>query len=80
MFKNKKMIRFGLWLYVCLCVVQFTIGYIKAYFTSYTGNELVISGTWKTILIDAPEGILVILGAFALYEFTKKEPGENTSI
>ncbi|WMS85427.1 DUF3937 family protein (plasmid) [Bacillus wiedmannii] len=47
----------------CLCVVQFTLGYIEAYFTSYTDNE----GLWKA----APEGILVILGEFALYEFTK---------
>ncbi|WP_438800684.1 DUF3937 family protein [Bacillus mycoides] len=30
--------------------------------------------------MDAPEGILVILGACALYEFTKNAPGENTSI
>ncbi|EDX59679.1 DUF3937 domain-containing protein [Bacillus cereus] len=47
----------------CLYVLQFTLGYIEAYFTSYTGNE----GIWKT----APKGILVILGEFFLYEFTK---------
>ncbi|MGN4865124.1 DUF3937 family protein [Bacillus cereus group sp. MYBK132-2] len=60
---NKKILRVCLCLFVCLCVMQFTLGYIEAYFTSYTGNE----GTWKT----APEGILVILGQFVLYEFTK---------
>lgn len=47
----------------CLYVLQFTLGYIEAYFTFYTGNE----GIWKT----APKGILVILGEFFLYEFTK---------
>ncbi|PEP35943.1 hypothetical protein CN565_28840, partial [Bacillus pseudomycoides] len=36
------------------------------YYKSSTGNELLISGTWKTVLLDAPEGILVILGAIAL--------------
>ncbi len=47
----------------CLYVVQFTLGYIEAYFTSYTGNK----GLWKT----DPEGILVILGEFVLYGFKK---------
>lgn len=75
MFKNKKMIQFGLWLYVSLAVIQFTIHFIKG----YTGNELVISKTWETVLLDAPEGMLVILGAIALYQFTKKTP-EKVSI
>ncbi|PHG32185.1 hypothetical protein COI43_11975, partial [Bacillus pseudomycoides] len=52
--------------YLCTRTIQFTISYIKAYYKSSTGNELLISGTWKTVLLDAPEGILVILGAIAL--------------
>ena len=71
MFKDKKMIRFGLWLFVSLSVIRFIIGYIKGYYKVSTGNELLISETWKTVLLDVPEGILVILGAIALYQFTK---------
>ncbi|PED81187.1 hypothetical protein CON65_18665, partial [Bacillus pseudomycoides] len=58
MFKGKKMIRFGLWLFVSLSVIQFTIGYIEGYYKASTGNELLISETWKTVLLD-----LAILGA-----------------
>ncbi len=80
MFKDKKMIRFGLWLFVSLSVIQFTIGCVKSYYKASTGNELLISETWKTVLLDAPEGILVILGAIALYQFTKKEPEKTASM
>ncbi|EOP75420.1 MULTISPECIES: DUF3937 family protein [Bacillus cereus group] len=76
MFTNKKVIRIGLGLYIFLSVIQFTIGYIKG----YTGNVLLISGTWKTVLLDAPEGILVILGAIALYQCTKKLPEKTASM
>ncbi|HHT7240257.1 MULTISPECIES: DUF3937 family protein [Bacillus] len=80
MFKNKKGIRLGLWLFVSLSVIQFTIGYIEVYYKDSTGNELLISETWKTVLLDVPEGILVILGAIALYQFTKKIPGKKASV
>ena len=80
MFKDKKMIRFGLWLFVSLSVIQFTIGCVKSYYKASTGNELLISETWKTVLLDAPEGILVILGAIALYQFRKKEPEKTASM
>lgn len=80
MFKDKKMIRFGLWLFVFLSVIKFTIGYIKGYYRSSTGSELLISETWKTVLLDVPEGILVILGAIALYQFTKKTPEKKASM
>ncbi|EEM02004.1 MULTISPECIES: DUF3937 family protein [Bacillus] len=80
MFTNKKGIRIGLGLFIFLSVIQFTISYIKAYYKSSTGNELLISGTWKTVLLDAPEGILVILGAIALYQFTKKSPEKMESM
>ncbi|EJV55942.1 DUF3937 family protein [Bacillus cereus] len=70
MFTNKKVIRIGLGLYIFLSVIQFTIGYIEG----YTGNTLLISGTWQTVLLDVPEGILVILGAIALHQCTKKSP------
>ncbi|RAN86254.1 hypothetical protein B5P41_30340 [Bacillus sp. SRB_28] len=80
MFKDKKMIQFGLWLFVSLSVIQFTIGCVKGYYKASTGNELLISETWKTVLLDAPEGILVILGAIALYQFTKKAPEKTASM
>ena len=80
MFKNKKGIRLGLWLFVSLSVIQFTIGYIEGYYKASTGNELLISETWKTVLLDVPEGILVILGVIALYQFTKKIPGKKASV
>ncbi|MDM5186019.1 DUF3937 family protein [Bacillus sp. DX4.1] len=76
MFTNKKGIRIGLGLYIFLSVIQFTIGYIEG----YTGNALLISGTWQTVLLDAPEGILVILGAIALYQCTKKLPEKTASM
>ncbi|MES5949621.1 DUF3937 family protein [Bacillus cereus group sp. MG6] len=80
MFKDKKMIRFGLWLFVSLSVIKFTIGCVQGYYRSSTGNELLISETWKTVLLDAPEGILVILGAIALYQFSKKAPEKTASM
>ncbi|CUB14048.1 hypothetical protein BN2127_JRS1_05098 [Bacillus cereus] len=80
MFKDKKMIRFGLWLFAFLSVIQFTIGYIKGYYRFFTGNELLISETWKTVLLDVPKGVLVILGAIALYQFTKKESEKTASM
>ncbi|PDY43410.1 DUF3937 family protein [Bacillus pseudomycoides] len=80
MFTNKKGLRIGLGLFFFLSVIQFTIGYIEGYYKSTTGNELLISETWKTVLLDAPEGILVILGAIALYQFTKKLPEKTESM
>lgn len=71
MFTNKKLIRFGLTLLVCLWVIDFTISYFQTYLES-AGIKWVVSETWRTILLDAPESILVILGAIALYDFTKK--------
>ncbi|PHB61060.1 hypothetical protein COE90_29305, partial [Bacillus pseudomycoides] len=53
MFTNKKGLRIGLGLFFFLSVIQFTIGYIEGYYKSSTGNELLISGTWKTVLLDA---------------------------
>ncbi|EMA6343537.1 DUF3937 family protein [Bacillus cytotoxicus] len=50
------------------------------YNKSTTGNELVIPEIWKTVLLDAPEGILVILGAIALYQFTKTKPEKTASM
>ncbi|MGQ0440311.1 DUF3937 family protein, partial [Bacillus sp. B-TM1] len=38
------------------------------------------SETWRTILLDAPESILVILGAIALYDFTKETSPKDASI
>ncbi|ENQ3080547.1 TPA: DUF3937 family protein [Bacillus pseudomycoides] len=80
MFKNKKIIRLGLWLFVSLSVIQFTIGYLKGYYKFSTGNELLISETWTTVLLDVPENTLVILGAIALYQFTKKTPEKKASV
>ncbi len=77
MFTNKKLIRFGLTLLVCLFVIDFTIGYFQAYLES-AGIKWVISETWRTILLDAPESILVILGAIALYDFTKRNIAKKT--
>ncbi|MES9705513.1 DUF3937 family protein, partial [Bacillus toyonensis] len=50
MFKNKKLIRFGLTLLVCLFVIDFTISYFQAYLESAAGIKWVISETWRTIL------------------------------
>ncbi|MFB6648510.1 DUF3937 family protein [Bacillus toyonensis] len=80
MFKNKKLIRFGLTLLVCLFVIDFTISYFQAYLESAVGIKWVISETWRTILLDAPESILVILGAIALYDFTKETSPKDASI
>ncbi|WP_197239230.1 DUF3937 family protein, partial [Bacillus cereus] len=44
------------------------------------GIKWVISETWRTILLDAPESILVILGAIALYDFTKETSPKDASI
>ncbi|EPC8420386.1 MULTISPECIES: DUF3937 family protein [Bacillus] len=80
MFKNKKLIRFGLTLLVCLWGIDFTIGYFQVYLESAAGIKWVISETWRTVLLDAPEGILVILGAIALYDFTKETSPKDASI
>ncbi|MCM3738445.1 DUF3937 family protein [Bacillus cytotoxicus] len=80
MFTNKKGIRIGLGLFIFLSAIQCTIGYIEGYYKFYTGNELLISETWQTVLLEVPEGILVILGAIALYQFTKKLPGKTESM
>ncbi|HDR4903026.1 TPA: DUF3937 family protein [Bacillus cereus] len=80
MFTNKKLIRFGLTLLVCLFVIDFTIGYFQAYLESAAGIKWVITETWKTILLDVPESILVILGAIALYDFTKETSPKDASI
>ncbi|QWG64808.1 DUF3937 family protein [Bacillus mycoides] len=80
MFKNKKLIQFGLKLLVCLCVIDFTISYFQAYLESAAGIKWVISETWRTILLDAPESILVILGAVALYDFTKETLPKDASL
>lgn len=76
MFTDKKIIRFGLWLYISLAVIEATIGYIRG----FTGNKLFFSKTWETVLLDVPEGILVILGAIALYQLTKKTPENKASV
>ncbi|MED0904333.1 DUF3937 family protein [Bacillus nitratireducens] len=80
MFTNKKLIRIGLTLLVCLFVIDFTISYFQTYLESAAGIKWVISETWKTILLDAPESILVILGAIALYDFTKETSKKDASI
>ncbi|MBL2480678.1 DUF3937 domain-containing protein, partial [Klebsiella pneumoniae] len=54
MFTNKKLIRFGLTLLVCLWVIDFTISYFQTYLES-AGIKWVVSETWRTILLDAPE-------------------------
>ncbi|MED1059154.1 DUF3937 family protein [Bacillus mycoides] len=80
MFKNKKLIRFGLTLFICLSIIDFTISYFQTYLESAADIKWVIPELWRFILIDAPEGILVILGAIALYEFTKEASQKNISI
>lgn len=80
MFTNKKLIRFGLTLLVCLFIIDFTIGYFQTYLESAAGIKWVIPETWRTILLDAPESILVILGAIALYDFTKETSKKDASI
>ncbi|EJV88807.1 DUF3937 family protein [Bacillus mycoides] len=80
MFKNKKLIRFCLTLFVCLSVIDFTIGYFQTYLETAADIKWIIPRIWKTILIDAPESILVILGAIALYDFTKETSPKDASI
>ncbi|PDZ06432.1 hypothetical protein COE20_09960 [Bacillus cereus] len=80
MFTNKKLIRFGLTLLVCLYVIDFTISYFQTYLESAAGIKWVVSETWRAILLDAPESILVILGAIALYDFTKETSPKDASI
>ncbi|EEL72220.1 hypothetical protein S3E15_01323 [Bacillus mycoides] len=80
MFKNKKLIRFCLTLFVCLSVINFTISYFQTYLETAADIKWVIPEIWKTILIDAPESILVILGAIALYDFTKETSPKDASI
>ncbi|PDX93066.1 hypothetical protein CN988_16610 [Bacillus thuringiensis] len=48
-------------------MIQFIIRYIDRYYKPSVCNELLISGTGKTLLLDALESILVILGAIVLY-------------
>lgn len=79
-FTNKKRIRIGLCFFAFLYFIECTIGYIQGYYKSSIGDELLISETWKTVLIDAPEGILFILGAMTLYQFTKKSPERPPSM
>ncbi|MFD6510647.1 DUF3937 family protein [Bacillus sp. NPDC060175] len=80
MFKNKKLIQFCLTLFVCLSIIDFTIGYFQTYLETAADIKWVIPEIWKTILIDAPESILVILGAIALYDFTKETSPKDASI
>ncbi|MGG3445254.1 DUF3937 family protein [Bacillus nitratireducens] len=80
MFKNKKLIRFCLTLFVCLSVIDFTIGYFQTYLETAADIKWVIPKIWKVILIDAPASILVILGAIALYDFTKETSPKDASI
>ncbi|WP_081806917.1 DUF3937 family protein [Bacillus sp. H1a] len=80
MFKNNKLIRVCLILFVCLSVIDFTIGYFQTYLETAAGIKWVIPENWKAILLDVPEDILVILGAFALYDFTKETSQKDASI
>ncbi|PFA32293.1 hypothetical protein CN390_16090 [Bacillus cereus] len=80
MFKNKKLIRFGLTLFICLSIIDFTISYFQTYLESAAGINWVVSEIWRFILIDAPEDVLVLLGAIALYQFTKETSQKNVSI
>ncbi|MBJ8133087.1 DUF3937 family protein [Bacillus toyonensis] len=80
MFKNKKLMRFGLTLFICLSIIDFTISYFQTYLESAAGINWVVPEIWRFILIDAPEGILVLLGAIALYQFTKEASQKNVSI
>lgn len=80
MFTNKKLIRVGLTLFVFLGVISFTSGYFQAYLESAADIKWVVPEIWKTILIDVPRGILVLLGAVALYDFTKETSKKDASI
>ncbi|MBY7125159.1 MULTISPECIES: DUF3937 family protein [unclassified Bacillus (in: firmicutes)] len=80
MFTNKKFIRFGLTLFVCLSLINFTISYFQTYLERAADIIWVIPEIWQTILIDVPQGILVLLGAIALYDFTKETSQKDASI
>ncbi|HDX9580089.1 TPA: DUF3937 family protein [Bacillus pseudomycoides] len=80
MFKNKKLIRFCLTLFVFLCIIDFSIGYFQAYLETAADIKWVIPGIWQTILIDAPRDVLVILGVITLYDFTKETSPKDASI
>ena len=79
-FTNKKLIRFGLSLFVFLGIINFTISYFQTYLETAADIKWVIPEIWKTILIDVPQGILVLLGAIALYDFTKEASQKDASI
>ncbi len=78
MFTNKKLIRFGLSLFVFLGIINFTISYFQTYLETAADIKWVIPEIWKTILLDVPQGILVLLGAIALYDFTKEASQKET--
>lgn len=80
MFTNKKLIRMGLTLFVFLSIISFTISYFQAYLESAADIKWVMPEIWKNILIDVPQGILVLLGAIALYDFTKETSKKDASI
>ncbi len=80
MFKNKKLIRFCLTLFICLSVIDFTINYFQTYLETAADIKWVIPEIWRNILIDAPQGILVLFGAIALYDFTKETSRKDASI
>ncbi len=80
MFTNKKLIRIGLTIFVFLCIIDFSIGYFQSYLASAADIKWTIPEMWETILIDAPRGILVLLGAIALYDFTKQTSKKDASI
>ncbi len=80
MFTNKKLIRVGLTLFVFLGLINFTIGYFQAYLENTADIKWVVPEIWRTILIDVPRGILVLLGAVALYDFTKETSKKDASI
>jgi len=80
MFTNKKLIRVGLTLFIFLGLINFTIGYFQAYLESAADIKWVVPEIWTTILIDVPRGILVLLGAVALYDFTKETSKKDVSI
>ncbi|MBE5096695.1 hypothetical protein COJ67_30125 [Bacillus thuringiensis] len=80
MFTNKKLIRIGLTIFVFLCIIDFSIGYFQSYLASAADIKWTTPEMWETILIDAPRGILVLLGAIALYDFTKQTSKKDASI
>ena len=80
MFTNKKLIRFGLSLFVFLGIINFTISYFQTYLETAKRYQMGNSEIWKTILLDVPQGILVLLGAIALYDFNKEASQKDASI